>query len=732
MGPGGTTAQFLTGNDGIPVPSDSGFNINVIGDNSTGINDTGNVGTNTLTIHGLASSTTQVGTTRYATNAEAAAQTIGTAALTPANITSLFSTNPVPSSQGGTGLSSPAAHQLIVTEGSSAYTALGVATNGQIPIGSTASDPVLATITAGTGVTITNGPGTITISASGSVVMETLTGNTGGAISPVAGNINTLGTGSITIAGSGNTLTTQLTGLTNHSVQVGAGSATLTQLTVGTNGQVLIGATTADPAFATLTSSDSSITFTTGANTLSLQVAGGSTVGKTITGNSGGALSPTSGNWNILGTGSITTVGSGSTLTTQLTGLTNHNVLLGAGTATITNVAPSATSGVPLISQGVSADPLFGTAVVAGGGTGQTSLTNHGVLVGAGTSAITQLAAGSAGQALLSGGASANPAYSTPTYPSASGTTGTILRSDGTNNVYTTATYPATTTINQVLYSSAANTIAGITTANNGTFITGTTGVPSVLANGTTGQVLTATTGSPPSWGTAGGGVTNVTGQIFTASGAFTYTPTSGTKWAIVELVGGGGGSGGTVLGNTGQGLSGAGGGGAYARFILTSAQIGASLTGSVGVGGAAGASGNNNGVAGGNTTLATTAAWTVGGGGLGVGGAGNQAAGNVAGGAGGTNTTGTGTILANVAGTAGQAGLNNTVVVMAGAGGSSFYGKGAPTQFLAASTTAQFAGAAGVGYGAGASAACSFTGGAVNEAGAAGITGVAIFTEFQ
>jgi hypothetical protein len=44
---------------------------------------------------------------------------------------------------------------------------LGVATNGQLPIGSTGADPVLATLTAGTGVTIANGAGTITINASG-------------------------------------------------------------------------------------------------------------------------------------------------------------------------------------------------------------------------------------------------------------------------------------------------------------------------------------------------------------------------------------------------------------------------------------------------------------------------------------------------------------------------------------------------------------------------------------
>lgn len=176
MGPGGTSVDFLTGNSGGTVSADSGYNIFVLGDNATGLNTIGNLSPNTLTIFGLASSTTQVGTTRYATNAEAAAQTIGTAALTPSNITSLFSTNPVPSSQGGTGLSSPAAHQLVVTAGSSPFVPLGVASNGQIPIGSIASDPVLNTITAGPGIIITNGPGTITVSSStGTLTWQVIT-----------------------------------------------------------------------------------------------------------------------------------------------------------------------------------------------------------------------------------------------------------------------------------------------------------------------------------------------------------------------------------------------------------------------------------------------------------------------------------------------------------------------------------------------------------------------------
>lgn len=82
------------------------------------------------------------------------------------------------------------------------------------------------------------------------------------------------------------------------------------------DGQLLIGSTIApNIRVGTLTSPDGSILFGYVAPNIFLQVAGGSTVGKTITGDSGGALSPSSGNWSILGLSGSKTSGSGSTLT---------------------------------------------------------------------------------------------------------------------------------------------------------------------------------------------------------------------------------------------------------------------------------------------------------------------------------------------------------------------------------------------------------------------------------
>ncbi len=115
--------------------------------------------------------------------------------------------------------------------------------------------------------------------------------------------------------------------LTDNAVLVGNATAGIVQLAVGANGQVLIGATAADPAFATLTSSDGSVSFTTGANSLSLQVTGGTTSVTKLNGNSGTAT-PTAGAINVVTANSTPKfVGSGSTLTLDFNA--NSNVALG-------------------------------------------------------------------------------------------------------------------------------------------------------------------------------------------------------------------------------------------------------------------------------------------------------------------------------------------------------------------------------------------------------------------
>ena len=89
--------------------------------------------------------------------------------------------------------------------------------------------------------------------------------------------------------------------------------------------------------------------------------------------------------------------------------------------------------------------------------------------------------------------------------------------------------------------------------------------------------------------------------RVFTSSG--TYTPTPGTKRLLVEMVGGGGAGGGAYAGGSSASSAGAGGSsGAYGKALLTS--VSASISYSVGAGGA-GVSGGK-GTDGGATNFGT------------------------------------------------------------------------------------------------------------------------------
>lgn len=353
---GGSVVETITGNSGGAVGPDAAFNIDFVGNNTSGINIVGVPASNLLTVVGIASTTTQQGTVSLATNAETIAGVVSTKAVTPSSLAAKLGTQ--------------TNHGLPIGSGSSsAFTWTAAPTDGQVLIGSTGVDPVLSTLTPGAGVSITNGAGSITIGLTGGGVgIDSLTVDafTGPGTNPVVPD----GAGNVTITGAqvaagtvgANVIRTDSLSANAYTIEIQRSTAVAGSNSVN-NG---------------VSHFDSDV-FSVDAN--GFVTASGTGLLQTLTGNSGGAIAPTAGNINTVGSGSITIAGAGSTLTTQLTGLTNHNVLVGAGTDTITNVAPSATAGVPLVSQGAAADPAFGTAVVAGGGTGATSFNINGVVI---------------------------------------------------------------------------------------------------------------------------------------------------------------------------------------------------------------------------------------------------------------------------------------------------------------------------------------------------------------
>lgn len=180
--------------------------------------------------------------------------------------------------------------------------------------------------------------------------------------------------------------------------------------------------------------------------------------------------------------GSLTGTTSVSNGGTGVSTLTSNGVVIGNGTSPVTVTAEGATGTV--LHGNTGADPSFsavsltadvsGILPVANGGTGDSTLTNHGVLIGQGTSPVAVTAAGTAGQPLLSGGASADPAYGT-----------LAIGAGGTGQTTKAAAFDA---------------LSPMTTGGD-LIYGGASGTGTRLANGTAGQILQSNgTTLAPTW----------------------------------------------------------------------------------------------------------------------------------------------------------------------------------------------------------------------------------------
>ncbi len=195
--------------------------------------------------------------------------------------------------------------------------------------------------------------------------------------------------------------------LTAHGLLVGNGTSAIKALGVGTSGWILVGSTGADPVWKSV--SDAGIaTKEHNHDDVYLKLSGG-----TITGN-------------------LTVNG-----TTKLVGLgTTAGIVHNAADGTLSSSLISLTS------------DITGTLTVAHGGTGATTLTNHGVVIGHGTGALTATAAGTANRPLIGKGSSADPTWAGYALP-ASLTANTILYASSTTAVGCTSTLPFTLPIAQ-------------------------------------------------------------------------------------------------------------------------------------------------------------------------------------------------------------------------------------------------------------------------------------------
>jgi hypothetical protein len=148
-----------------------------------------------------------------------------------------------------------------------------------------------------------------------------------------------------------------------------------------------------------------------------------------------------------------------------------------------------------------------------------TALTPYCVLVGNTSNNITSVGPGTAGQAFQAKGVSANPAYTTATYPSTASSSGKILIEDGTNWVASTPAYPnAASTSGKVIVSDGTNFVTSTPTFPNASATSrkiivsdGTNWVASTetyATPGSSGNVMTSNGTNWVSSAPAGGGIT--------------------------------------------------------------------------------------------------------------------------------------------------------------------------------------------------------------------------------
>lgn len=212
-------------------------------------------------------------------------------------------------------------------------------------------------------------------------------------------------------------------------------------------------------------------------------------------------------------------------------GSTRGSILI-RGASGWTPLVPG-TVGLPFVSAGAGADPLYQILTLAGGGTGAALTASNGGIVYSGASAMAILAGTATAGQIVRSGVSSAPSWSTSTYPATS-VAGTILASLTANAI--------TATAQPVL--GASGVAGGQVTLNGST--SGSAVIKTAAAAGTVNFQLPTTNGASTnvlqtdgsgntSWAAAGAGtVTNVataglaTGGPITGTG--TVTVTAATK----------------------------------------------------------------------------------------------------------------------------------------------------------------------------------------------------------
>lgn len=432
--------------------------------------------------------------------------------------------------------------------------------------------------------------------------LNTLTGNSGGAVPPLAGNIN-------------------IVGATPYSVIGNPGAFTLT---IDDNGTI-----------ATIYDTDSGVAVPA-SNILNIVGGAGVTVsgsGNTVTINAnsgdleiltdeGVPVSPEAGILEVYGDQNITTTGiTPNIVSFSVSGTTNHAIQLGNSTGSLTSVGPLTTGEILIGVTGADPNPA---RLTAGANVTIDDTSSPGEIIisstgGGGGGNGCCIITAQCGTALNRGGIEY---YSTDNglggileqsvvtetgqfsdmfiYISANTSTTDTTVTLNVNSVNTPliVTIPAGTT---GIFSDTTH----IVNVNQGDLIQFEASISGGVATSTEGTVTVTFTCA------GSGGVGNVQVTTFTSSG--TFTKNSQSKWIKVQIVGGGSGGGSGRQGSSGASCGGGGGSGLQGVSIEGPAlTFGATASVIIGAGGSGGASvttsntNGNNGILGGNSSFGT------------------------------------------------------------------------------------------------------------------------------
>jgi hypothetical protein len=189
-------------------------------------------------------------------------------------------------------------------------------------------------------------------------------------------------------------------------------------------------------------------------------------------------------------TGTLPIANGGTNSSTSLSGssimISNGSAIIQGAAGTTNTVLHGNAGAAPTFGAVNLVNEITGTLPVGNGGTGATTLADHGVLIGSGTGMISATAVGIDGQVLQSAGPGFDPTYSTATYPSTAGTAGNILRSNGTNFISTPINQAQATPNNPV----GTSNLTGVMMGLNQAFTPARSGMILIIISGDIGNSL--------------------------------------------------------------------------------------------------------------------------------------------------------------------------------------------------------------------------------------------------